>query len=132
MVILVACDGRLLLHHRDARPDILHPGCWAGFGGAVEPGEEPQDAARRELREETGLAIRDLTFLCETEDVEGRGDAVSLFYARGPFQPEDVRLTEGQGVALVTIEDLHGLALPPFFRRALYRHLLPRLAHGGE
>ena len=43
----------LLLHGRDpARP---HGWYWFTIGGALEPGETPQEAAVRELLEETGI-----------------------------------------------------------------------------
>ena len=36
------------------------PGAWETVHGRIEPGEEPEDAARREVREETGLTIQRL------------------------------------------------------------------------
>lgn len=44
-------DERLLLLRH------THHGMWGTPGGAVEPGELPAEAASRELREETGLAL---------------------------------------------------------------------------
>jgi 8-oxo-dGTP pyrophosphatase MutT (NUDIX family) len=44
-------DERLLLVRH------THHGMWGTPGGAIEPGETPAQAAARELREETGLAL---------------------------------------------------------------------------
>lgn len=43
-------DQLLLLRHRE-------DGRWGTPGGAVEPGESPEEAVRRELAEETGLDL---------------------------------------------------------------------------
>ena len=53
-------DERLLLvqHLRDGR--------WGTPGGAIEPGESPAEAAQRELREETGLALTPRTIIAVT------------------------------------------------------------------
>jgi ADP-ribose pyrophosphatase YjhB (NUDIX family) len=44
-------DGRLLLVR------IVDTGQWAAIGGAIEPDESPEDAARRESREEAGVEV---------------------------------------------------------------------------
>ena len=35
-------------------------GRWNGFGGKVQPAETIEDAARREMKEEAGVAVRDI------------------------------------------------------------------------
>jgi ADP-ribose pyrophosphatase YjhB (NUDIX family) len=47
-------DRLLLLKRSDS-------GCWGPPGGAVELGEAVEDAARREVREETGLELGELS-----------------------------------------------------------------------
>ncbi|HVB05519.1 MAG TPA: NUDIX domain-containing protein [Acidimicrobiales bacterium] len=50
-VVVHDTEGRLLLV-RKADSDL-----WSVPGGAVEPGERPEEAARREALEETGLEV---------------------------------------------------------------------------
>ena len=128
MLLIVTEDGGLLLHHRDDKPEIPNPDCWAGFGGAVEEGETVEDAVLREVREETGLQIANPIFLTEAVDHEGDGRAVSLFYIVGGVRPDDIDLKEGAGVGVHRIEDLAALKITPFVRRAIYSHLLPVIA----
>ena len=47
MVLLVDRQGRLLMQHRDSKARTA-ANKWTFPGGAIEPGEEPIDAARRE------------------------------------------------------------------------------------
>ncbi len=53
--VLAERDGRLLLVRRNHAPAL---GRWAFPSGYVDAGEVVEDAARREVREETGVEVR--------------------------------------------------------------------------
>ena len=59
-VLVMDADGAVLLlcGHDPAQPD--RGAWWFTPGGGLEAGEDPRRAARRELFEETGLAVDDL------------------------------------------------------------------------
>jgi 8-oxo-dGTP diphosphatase len=84
--VLVVRDGRVLLTRRAVEP---RAGLWDTPGGFVEPGEDPADAARRELLEETGLHIEIERLLGIYPDRYGDGPAtLNIFYvARAEGDP---------------------------------------------
>ncbi len=57
-VLLFDDVGRVLLQRR------TDDGLWSIPGGAMEPGESLEDTARREVREEVGVAVGELTLVC--------------------------------------------------------------------
>src|SRR5262245_19970275 len=59
-VILVDHEGRVLMQLRDDNPKIMYPNHWGLTGGAGLPGETPEQAARREVTEETGMTLGDM------------------------------------------------------------------------
>jgi 8-oxo-dGTP pyrophosphatase MutT (NUDIX family) len=70
-IILVEGDG-YLLQLRDSKPEIWYPGRWGLFGGSIEPGEDPFDALKRELREELELEIASADFFARIDfDIGG-------------------------------------------------------------
>lgn len=50
--------GRCLMLHRVKKENDLNQDKWIGVGGKFEDKESPEDCLLREVREETGLAIR--------------------------------------------------------------------------
>jgi 8-oxo-dGTP diphosphatase len=52
-------DGQTLMLHRSKRKGDIHEGKWNGLGGKMEPGESPEECVLREVREESGLRLRD-------------------------------------------------------------------------
>jgi len=71
-VILVNARGEVLLQRRTDN------GCWGYHGGCVELYEEAEQAARRELLEETGLTAGELTLFGVFS-----GPALSYTYPNG-------------------------------------------------
>jgi 8-oxo-dGTP diphosphatase len=55
-VALVDPDGRVLIAQRPEGKPLA--GLWEFPGGKLEPGERPEDALIRELREELGIAVK--------------------------------------------------------------------------
>lgn len=51
-----------LMVHRVKKAQDMHLGKWNGLGGKLEPGETPEECARREIQEESGLEVKDLTW----------------------------------------------------------------------
>ncbi len=89
----VTRDGRVLVTKR--HPDKSWGGQWEITGGGVRKGETPLEGARRELREETGLAVRDLRPVY----VQNRGDTIyHCFLAVFDPAEQTIRLQEGETV----------------------------------
>jgi len=105
-------EGRVLLQ---ARPEgKAMAGLWEFPGGKVEPGEVPEHALARELREELGLEVDPSAFkptAFASAPLFGKHMILLLYVARA-WQGEPAAL-EGQGLAWVKPADMGALAMPP-------------------
>ncbi len=109
---LVDADGRVLLARRP--PGKPMAGRWEFPGGKVEPGERPEQALIREMKEELGIDVREaclspLTFASHA--YEEFQLLMPLWVCRrwdGMVTPK-----EGQEVAWVRPERLREYPMPP-------------------
>jgi 8-oxo-dGTP diphosphatase len=51
---------RVLMIHRNSRPEDAHFGKYNGLGGKLEPGEDVVAGLRREIREEAGIDCQEI------------------------------------------------------------------------
>jgi 8-oxo-dGTP pyrophosphatase MutT (NUDIX family) len=122
-VILVTPEGKVAVQVRDDKPGIDDPGKLMVFGGAMMTGEEPEEAAQRELEEETTLRLP-LEFFGSFVKVPQRHGRAGLVHA---FIARDVDVTridvrEGQGYRLVGEQDLDDPACSVITRDILRRY----------
>jgi 8-oxo-dGTP diphosphatase len=103
-------DGRFLLA---SRPEGSHmAGLWEFPGGAIEPGETPEEALRREMMEELNVSVRvegPITFAFHRDDER---DVLILFY-RARITAGEVTAVLAQRVGWFEARELGRLQTPP-------------------
>ena len=136
---VVQDDRTLLLFHRKI-------GAWFPPGGHIDPDELPDDAARREVREETGLEVELLSSRRPLGEVEvlGRPECILLedisddhqhidliYYARVTGGALSVSDAEASGFRWCSLEDLADEALHEDIR-VLGREAIARVGEASE
>jgi len=123
-IILVRRDGAIILQHRDDKPGITNPGALSAFGGNVEPGETPLQAAYRELQEETNLVVQlsELEFFgvyAKTRAKHGEDREVHYFITRN-VDDTGFKVYEGQGFYVIhNLAELRAANTSPLVREVL-------------
>jgi 8-oxo-dGTP pyrophosphatase MutT (NUDIX family) len=115
--VILYREGKVLLQHRDDDPAIASPGMWACFGGHIDEGEEPEDAALREIEEEVGFRISGKLEPVFHEVTAAR--ELDFFSAPLTATLDELVLTEGQQMRLVGKDELELLPIVASHRRVL-------------
>lgn len=90
LAIIVNDDNKFLLLKRGDNKEIWMPNKWSLVGGGVEKGETPEQACKREVKEETGLEIKDFI---KTFNVQRNPDSIEyVFAARYDGDSTDIEL----------------------------------------
>ena len=115
-VVLIDRRGWILLQERDEFP-VIDPECWGLCGGLVEPGEQPEGAADRELAEETGVHLPPGTLrawrqvVVDHTTAHGSHDAMHVFVASTGLTDADIECHEGRRIVFVDPATVPGLPL---------------------
>jgi 8-oxo-dGTP diphosphatase len=117
LIIPFDSQGRVLLL-KGASTKKIWPNLWNGPGGHLEAGESPLEAAKREMKEETGLEASKWTHCAEViiDTSKDEGIVVWVFKAsemtgelKASVEGELVWLTFDEALQLNLVEDLYTL-----------------------
>ena len=68
MILSTLCymekDGKYLMLHRTKKKNDINKDKWLGIGGKFEEGESPEECMIREVKEETGLMLKNYQLRC--------------------------------------------------------------------
>ncbi|HEY3549647.1 MAG TPA: NUDIX domain-containing protein [Gaiellaceae bacterium] len=95
----------LVLHRAHFGPDFAGDWAWTPPSGARQPGESPDEAAARELREETGLEL-------PLRRIDSPNPDLALYVAEAPCDAEVVLDAEHDAHRWLSLEAAAELCLP--------------------
>jgi len=120
-VILIADNGAVLLQHRDEN-NKWNQDSWSEFGDQIEKEETPEEAAKRELKEELGIEAAELKFFKKYELQRKKG-IYEQFVFTATLNPslKDLKKQqkEGKDLALFTYEETRDLKMADYTREIL-------------
>jgi len=99
-ILLFDYKKRILMQHRTE--DALHaPGYWSFFGGAIEKGENPDVAVRRECLEELDYSLENPKLIL----VNKFNGETRFIFAEKYNKFKSLELLEGQAMEWFSIDD---------------------------
>ena len=88
------------------------PGRWSMFGGGIEHGETPEEAVRREVKEELDVELGEVKlFKVFDYTDEDRAGKMHIFTSRFAGETSDISLKEGAGFAFFANHEIAALHL---------------------
>ncbi len=136
-VVLVDRRGWLLLQERDEHPAI-DPEKWGLVGGHLDPGEDFEPAAYRELAEETEIVMPPgrlrfwKVFEVDHTDAYGTFDVMAVYVAPTDLTDADIVCHEGRRIVFVDpahipslpLTNAAGVIVPELLASDIYSHLV--------
>ncbi len=87
-----------LMLHRIKKENDYHQGKWNGLGGKLDKGESPEECAIREIKEESGLTVKNpsLKGFITFPNFDGVDDWYVFVYSFNEFEGELIDSPEGK------------------------------------
>lgn len=89
-------DGKYLMLHRTKKQNDINKDKWLGVGGKLEEKESPEDAIKREVKEETGLTLQSFTMRGIVTYLSNQWETEYMFvFTSTEFTGEVIECNEG-------------------------------------
>ena len=111
--IIINKKKEILLQKKTSDYPILPGGYWCFFGGAIENGESPEEAIRREVKEELGLELTFKIFKVMTYKTQNYSGTDNIFVAQFNGDLSKISLSEGGGFAFFSEPELKDTKIAP-------------------
>ena len=91
-------NNSVLMIYRNKKENDYHQGKWNGLGGKFELGESPEECAKREIKEESGLAVKTVSMkgFITFPLFDGREDWYVFLFTADEFVGELIDSPEGK------------------------------------
>ncbi|MCB1189594.1 MAG: NUDIX domain-containing protein [Flavobacteriales bacterium] len=105
-IIIENEKDEILLQLRDDKPSIPFPNTWVLPGGKIENEEYPEQAIKREMKEEIELEIDDVKLIKVYEYLDSKD---YVYYIRMNLDLQKTVLHEGQKIDFFSKEEMNKL-----------------------
>lgn len=120
--VMILNNGKVLLGRRHSDPEkasseLSGEGTWTMPGGKMEFGETFEEGAKREVFEETGITLDDVSLICVNNDIGPKAHFITVGLFSEKFSGE-AKVMEPDEIVEWNWFDLNDLPNPLFFPSA--------------
>ncbi|KPJ55292.1 hypothetical protein AMJ47_00220 [Parcubacteria bacterium DG_72] len=111
ILYMISPDGQIVVLLQKKWNHPLHKDRWCIFGGHKKKKESPKKAAKREIRKETGINVKEPKRFGVFKFNNFGGLSYHVYYSELTCQLSEISLTEGGGFALLNPAEIKKLPL---------------------